>query len=132
MSPPRKLESRMNFMRARVGQEMAARGRGAYGFRLVTRAWEDPLPGLLEADAEATEVALEWRHAASVGTLEDVQEDRLLLGGRGAALMEVRRDPAAILLDLPEAVSPEAIVHPVLTPPIAVLARWRGDLTLHA
>jgi hypothetical protein len=44
----------------------------------------------------------------------------------------VERNPAAIEIDSPEAPTPEALVHPLLTPAISILARWRGDLALHA
>jgi hypothetical protein len=80
----------------------------------------------------ATDVTLDWRRASGLVDRELVSPERVLLGRRGAAVLDVRRDPPTITLDFPDPVAPEAIVHPLLTPPIAILARWRGDLTLHA
>jgi hypothetical protein len=105
---------------------------GAYGFRLVTGAWHGPFPALLPADPAAPEVALEWRHAAVLVERERIGADRVTLARRRAALLDVSREPARITLEFPEAVSADAIVHPLITAPIAILARWRGSLTLHA
>jgi hypothetical protein len=105
---------------------------GAYGFRLVPRAWDGPLPGLLRAERDAPQVALEWRHASPLAEREQVDGDRVVLSRRGVSLLDVEREPAVITLEFPETVTADAIVHPLLTPPIAILARWRGDLTLHA
>jgi hypothetical protein len=105
---------------------------GAYGFRLVPRAWEGSLPGLLPAEPAAPQVELEWRHASPLAEREQIDPDRIVLSRPRLSLLDVRREPAAITLELPEPVTADAIVHPLLTPPIAILARWRGDLTLHA
>jgi hypothetical protein len=77
-------------------------------------------------------VLLEHHHAALRADVEVREENRIATGRRGDSLLEVRGDPAAIRIDLPETVSDEALVHPLLTVPISILARWRGDLTLHA
>lgn len=119
-------------MTARVGGEMASGRRGAYGFRLVPPAHEPELPDLIEVDGQASEVALEWRHASGLVERNKVDPGLVSLGERGRSLLEVRRQPASITLEFPERVTPEALVHPLLTPPISILARWRGDLTLHA
>ncbi len=112
---------------------MGGQGHGAYGFRLVTRAYEGHLPGLLPLEeGDGAEVALEWRYASNQADREEADADHVALGQRGWSLTEVHRDPAAIMLDFPEPVMADAVVHPLLTPAIAVLARWRGDVTLHA
>ena len=111
---------------------MGGKQSGAYGFRLVLPRHEPELPDLIPLDGDALEVALEWRHAACLVTRADVEPDHVSLRERGNALLEVHRDPPSITLELPEEVTPDALVHPLLTPPISILARWRGDLTLHA
>jgi hypothetical protein len=107
-------------------------GRGAYGFRLVPTPDQPQLPDLIEVDGDAVSVALECRQASGLVERNRVDEDVVSLGERGRSLLEVRREPASITLEFPEPTTPEALVHPLLTPPISILARWRGDLTLHA
>ena len=111
---------------------MADQNRGAYGFRLVRPPHEPELPDLTPIDADAPAVALECRHACGVVDEEEIEEDRVLLREKGNSLLEVRREPLSITLEFPDATTPEALVHPLLTPPISILARWRGDLTLHS
>jgi hypothetical protein len=36
------------------------------------------------------------------------------------------------LIESPEPTTPESLVHPLLTPPLSIIARWRGDIALHA
>jgi hypothetical protein len=90
------------------------------------------LPDLLAVGADAPSVSLECRHATVLVNRNRRSADVVTAGARGTSLLEVRRDPPAITLEFPEPTSPEALVHPLLTPPISILARWRGDLTLHA
>jgi hypothetical protein len=111
---------------------MSGQDRGAYGFRLVAPGLENGLPGLIPVPDDAPTVSLDWRRASARVGEETVEADRVVLARRRLNRMEVRRDPAEIILHLPEALDGEAIVHPLLTPPMAILARWRGDLTLHA
>ncbi|HXV06281.1 MAG TPA: hypothetical protein VFP23_10300 [Solirubrobacterales bacterium] len=111
---------------------MGREGRGAYGFRLVLPAHETELPDLSPLNGDAVSVALECRHASVLVERDRMDADCVSLGTRGSSLLEVRREPAAIVLELPEETTPAALVHPVLTAPISILARWRGDLTLHA
>jgi hypothetical protein len=110
---------------------MGAESRGAYGFRLVP-THEIKLPDLSPLDGDAISVALECRHASVLVERNRLDRECVSLGERGTSLLEVQRDPAAITLEFPEPTTPEALVHPLLTPPISILARWRGDLTLHA
>jgi hypothetical protein len=60
----------------------------------------------------------------------DLQGPRVRRGGARGVLVE--RDPLSILFDLPEPPIPDALVHPLGTIPLSILARWRGDITLHA
>jgi hypothetical protein len=53
------------------------------------------------------------------------------MGTRGGSAFHVTRRPASILFDLGFDPTPDALVHPIATVPLAVLARWRGDVTLH-
>jgi hypothetical protein len=87
---------------------------------------------LIELDPSLPEVVVSWRHASTVRDIEEVDARRFKLGVRGAATFHVDRDPPTILFDLPEPPAPGALIHPLLTVGIAVLARWRGDVTLHA
>jgi hypothetical protein len=119
-------------MGTRLSTEPGSKNRGAYGFRLVPPAYEQALPDLTPLEGDAVSVALEWRHAVGLADQWLIEPDRVMLRERGKSLLDVRRDPPSIALDFAETVTPEVVVHPVLTPPIAILARWRGDLTLHA
>lgn len=110
---------------------MGPESRGAYGFRLVPRH-ESELPDLSPLDGDATNVSLDWRRASVLVERNRVDADCVSVGTRGSSLLEVRREPPSIVLELPEETTPAALVHPVLTVPISILARWRGDLTLHA
>jgi hypothetical protein len=110
---------------------MGGKGRGAYGFRLVP-THETELPDLSPLDGDAVSVALECRHASVLVERNRLDRECVSLGLRGTSLLEVRRDPPSITLEFPEPTTPEALVHPLLAPPISILARWRGDLTLHA
>lgn len=106
---------------------------GAYGFRLryPESAWEH-LSDLVELDDSAPAVGITWRYATTLVDVEEVGENRVEYGVRGATTFRVERDPPAIHFDLASAPVPAALVHPILTPGISVLARWRGDITLHA
>ncbi len=110
---------------------MGGQTRGAYGFRLVP-THEIELPDLSPLDSDAESVSLECRHATVLVDQNVVEPGQVSLGLRGTSLLECRSDPLSITLEFPEPTSPEALVHPLLTPPISILARWRGDLTLHA
>ena len=78
------------------------------------------------------DVALECRHAAAIIEHRQVEDDLISVREPRFSSLEVRRDPASITLEFPDRASPEALVHPLLSLPLSILARWRGDLTLHA
>lgn len=103
---------------------------GAYGFRLI---FEDgPQRDLVELSEPLPDVTVSWRQASTVADVEEVTEDRVVLGTRGANTIQVERDPLSVRFFLTEPPAPGAIVHPLLTIGISILARWRGDVTLHA
>jgi hypothetical protein len=111
---------------------MGGESQGIYGFRLIAPQHRGELPDLSPQDGQTTDVKLEWRHASALVERNTVAEDRVSLAQRGRSSLEVRREPASITVELTEPATPETLIHPLLTPPIAILARWRGDLTLHA
>lgn len=110
---------------------MGPERRGAYGFRLVPRH-EIELPDLVPVDPDAPEVTVECRHATVLVDRSRHTRDSVTAATRGSSSIEVRQNPGSITIEFPDPTSPEELVHPVLTLPISVLARWRGDLTLHA
>jgi hypothetical protein len=111
---------------------MGAERLGAYGFRLVLDGAQEPLPDLCPVPEDSPSVPVECRRASVLVKQAELGQERVCAGERGGPLLDVRRDPPAIVLGFPDETTPEALVHPVLTLPISILARWRGDLTLHA
>ena len=111
---------------------MAEARTGAYGFRLDFASGEPPRDDLVVLDDDTPLVRVQWRLAAAAGDVEEVAPGRVRFGYRGGSIFDVRRDPPEITLDLFEEPPREAIVHPVLTVPLSMLARWRGDATVHA
>jgi hypothetical protein len=111
---------------------MGTKERGVYGFRLATRDHETELPHLGPIDAGAATVSVDWRHATVLTERQRIDDDCVSIGRRNGAGLEVRRDPPSVMIESPEFPTPESLVHPFLTVPMSILARWRGDLTLHA
>lgn len=106
---------------------------GAYGFHLTFPESNVPSLDLVALDrVAAPRVEVTWRHAAPVVDVEEVGEDVVRLARRAGSGFCVSRRPPAITLDFAHRPPPESLVHPILTVPVSVLARWRGDLTLHA
>jgi hypothetical protein len=54
------------------------------------------------------------------------------MGRRGGSAFSVTRKPLRVMFDVPEPPSEDTLLHPLATVPLAILARWRGDITLHA
>ncbi|MBW3660298.1 MAG: hypothetical protein KY397_01520 [Gemmatimonadetes bacterium] len=106
--------------------------RGAYGFRLNYADPGEHLDDLVHLGDSEPEVTVSWRHASTLADVEEVDEERVVYGIRGATTFRVERDPASIVIDVPFPPVPGALVHPLLTIAISILARWRGDVTLHA
>jgi hypothetical protein len=111
---------------------MSAIDSGAYGFRLDYADEEGTPPNLIELDSSMPVVVVTWRHASTVRDIEEVSESRVVYGFRGATTYYVEREPRRIGFDIPYIPPLGALVHPLLTIGISVLARWRGDVTLHA
>jgi hypothetical protein len=104
---------------------------GAYGFRLVPNDPEIVLPHLAAVDSDAPEVRLHWLHGTALGDARDVGPDRVRLAYRRGGSVTVRRDPPRAEFVLPHPTPVAAMVHPIGTMPLSVLAHWRGDATLH-
>ncbi len=103
---------------------------GAYGFRLVPPGSLE-LPNLSEQRSDATGVAVDWACSSAIADTEEFDGDRYLKAHRGGGLLDVRRAPAMIFYAVPHLTTPAAFVHPILARPMAFLARWRGNITLH-
>ncbi|HET6638222.1 MAG TPA: hypothetical protein VFH82_05520 [Gemmatimonadota bacterium] len=106
--------------------------RGAYGFRLVYPEAAEPPSELIDVDGSSPVVTVTWRHASTVRDIEEVSDERVVYGFRGATTYYVEREPPIVRFDVPYVPPLGAFVHPLLTIGISVLARWRGDVTLHA
>jgi len=89
------------------------------------------LPDLVPLTGDVPEVTVTCRLASAIGNLDDVADSHVVLTTRGGMGTVVHRDPRAVELLTPVTLSMEALVHPLLTVPLAILARWRGDITLH-
>jgi hypothetical protein len=104
---------------------------GAYGFRLVLVEPEADLPDLVPVSGAEPLVPIVCRFAAAVEDVTEVQDGLVALMSRKGLGTRVHREPRSIEIYSPVPTSAEALVHPLLTVPLAVLARWRGDVTLH-
>jgi hypothetical protein len=110
---------------------MSAEELGLYGYRLSLP------PGIAARDLAhveqgAPEVGVSLREACFLEDRRGVDADRLALAWKRGSGFEVRRRPPQIAIDSPEVAIEEALVHPLLTAPMSILARWRGDIALHA
>jgi hypothetical protein len=92
----------------------------------------EPPSDLAECDESAPVVTVEWRLATARADHEYIGEDRISFGVKGGSSIFVERDPPLITFHVTEPPVPDALVHPLGTVPLAILARWRGDVTLHA
>jgi hypothetical protein len=92
----------------------------------------EPLRDLTECEPTAPLVLVTWRLAVTIADHAVVDDHEVSFGtGRGSSIF-VERDPPRIMFHLPQPPVPDALVHPLGTTPLAILARWRGDVTLHA
>lgn len=105
---------------------------GAYGFRIVPSDPSVVLPGLIPMAEDADEAHIAWAQASPPEDELEVTDDRVRVSVKHQVTLEVIRSSRSVFVALPEAPTPEAVVHPVATTPLAILARWRGDATLHA
>lgn len=104
---------------------------GAYGFRLVLEGTPALFPDLVPVSDDAEAVEVTCRLGSATETLREVEDGRVTMMTRYGSSVLVMRDPPAAHLLAPVALSAEALVHPMLTVPLSILARWRGDVTLH-
>jgi hypothetical protein len=93
---------------------------------------EEPLHDLTECEPTAPIVVVSWRWAVTVSDHVQVDDRRVSFGTSRATSIFVDRDPPRIMFHLPQPPTPDALIHPLGTVPVAILARWRGDVTLHA
>lgn len=105
---------------------------GAYGFRIVPGGGTLDLPGLVPVPADAERVRVTWETAAVEEDVIDVTPDHARLSVKGMVAIELTRSDPELHIRVPGALQPEAVVHPILTTPLAILARWRGRAALHA
>jgi hypothetical protein len=104
---------------------------GAYGFRL-RYPWDSALEDLVTLCDDAPIVDLCVRQACSARTFDSSDSDSAAMGRRGGSAFAVTRTTRRIVFDVPEIPSADILLHPLATVPLAILARWRGDVTLHA
>jgi hypothetical protein len=81
---------------------------------------------------DADEAHIAWAQASPPQDELEVTEDRVRVSVKDHVTIDVVRSSRSAFVALPEALTPEAVVHPVATTPLAILARWRGNATLHA
>jgi hypothetical protein len=105
---------------------------GVYGFYLDFPEETEECADLVPVAADAPTVTITRRHASPLWTQEEVSDDRVVLANRSYSGVVVERRPARIQLDQSVWVGIDGLVHPILTTPLAMLARWRGDVTIHA
>ena len=72
------------------------------------------------------------RRASALKTVGELGAERIHLAESRGSALHMRRDPAEVVLDLPDEISARALVHPLLAVPLSLLARWHGHVTLHA
>lgn len=106
--------------------------RGAYGFRIVPADAALDLPGLVPVPANAERVRVTWESAPVEEDVLEVTGDHARLSVKGMVAIELTERDPALHVRVPDALQPEAVVHPILTTPLAILARWRGRAALHA
>jgi hypothetical protein len=104
---------------------------GAYGFRLVLTEPETALPDLVSLSGAEESVTITCRLASATVTLQQVEDGRVSLLTRHGTGILVDRERLTVELLAPVPFSGPALVHPVLTIPLSILARWRGDVALH-
>jgi hypothetical protein len=105
--------------------------RGAYGFRL-RYSWGDSLDDLVVLGHTAPAVEISLRQACCARTFDASDARSAAMGRRGGSAFHVTRSPRRIVFDVPETPSADSLIHPLATVPLAILARWCGDVTLHA
>ena len=106
--------------------------RGAYGFRMEFPDADGPLTDLAECGSGDPRLVVGWRVVETAADHAEVGARHVSFGTKGGTSIFVDRDPPAVTFHLPDPPIRDAIVHPLGTIAFAILARWRGDVTLHA
>lgn len=104
---------------------------GLYGYRLSLPDWIEA-EDLARVDPVAPQVHVSPREACVLEDRRLEDGDRLALAWKQGSGFEVQRQRPQITIDSPEVAIEGALVHPLLTAPMSILARWRGDIALHA
>lgn len=104
---------------------------GAYGFRLVPEQPYVELPDLVPVQGDAPPVRVAWHGGKVEHEHLEVDETRVEISVPDWINLRVVREPADVVGTVPRAPTPGAVVHPLLTLPLALLAHWRGCITLH-
>jgi hypothetical protein len=89
------------------------------------------LPDLTDVDCDAPLVRFRWNRATALEDAWEVGPDTVRVSQRRGGSVTVRREPPEAVQVLPQRLPLAAIVHPLGTLPLSVLAHWRGDITLH-
>jgi hypothetical protein len=89
------------------------------------------LPSLTQVTGDAEVVRVSWCQATALEDAREIGPDSVRLSYRHGGSLLVRREPAEVEFAVPQAMTPEMLVHPLATMPLSVLAHWRGDTTLH-
>jgi hypothetical protein len=89
------------------------------------------LPDLTVVDADAPVVRFRWRQGVAAEDAWDVGPDTVRISHRRGGSLVVRREPPEAEFVLTQPLPIGAMVHPLGTMPLSVLAHWRGDVTLH-
>lgn len=106
---------------------------GGYGFRLVWGTSECAPADLVDLGEHHTPaVDVRWRLSAVSSDFMVVEPGCAGFGTEGQTGFLVRRPPLSISIDMHRMLPLDGLLHPMMTAPLAVLSRWRGDVTLHA
>lgn len=88
-------------------------------------------PHLPAAEDGAENIEFSWRHASALYDAREVSSEHMRMSYQRGGQMVATRDPASVVIEVPQPLSIAAIVHPIATLPLSVFARWHGHMTLH-
>jgi hypothetical protein len=108
---------------------MSAPRLGAYGFALRGLSSAASLVAVPDSWPELELVRRTGDPGTGSETLDDEQATLVLQSG---GTVEIQRDPARAVFTTPRELGETEIVHPLLAPVAAVVARWMGRESLHA
>ena len=105
---------------------------GAYGFRLEFAWQHEPPSDLVAVGPGAPSITVTRRDRPPERDAYEVSPDRVVVASPTNSGFVAQRDPATLALELSQPFGLELLIHPILTMPVSVFCRWRGDVTLHA